>query len=179
MPTKILLSGFLALLLYAHPVCAAPITDKDIQAIVNSLKYIHGLHQEKGTLVIVALYDPAIPDSRQDGERFIAQLASASPTKDGTTLKGQLLSVHDIPAHADISVAYISSGLSANYQAIGDLAVKQHFFTIGRERACVQTGCCILAIETAGAVNIYLNEHTLYAGGFDIDAAFKFMVKSV
>lgn len=151
---------------------------RDVQAIVNSLKYVHGLHKKNEALTVAALYNPAIPGSQSDAEQFLTHLAESSPTKDGMELQGKLVPIAQLNQLPEGTVIFVSN-MPADFAEVKKAAAQHHFFTLGRGMECVQSAGCILAVDTNGSINIYLNEKALQASGFDVDAAFKFMVKPI
>lgn len=149
--------------------------EKDIQVISNSLKYISGVANENGTYVLGAVYSQSLPDSKAAAESFVSSLNSSEQAQK-VKLKAKLISVADIGSNS-VNIAYVMSGLSSQHAEIYAAAKKSRVLTLSSDVDCAKAKCCVLAIKTDGSVEIFLNEITMRDLGFEVDAAFKFMVK--
>ena len=63
------------------------------------------------------------------------------------------------------------------HDRIFGLARTLSLFTISHDMGCVKEQCAILGIVANDGINIFLNEATMRALGFGVDANFLFVVK--
>ena len=150
---------------------------QEVQVIVNALKYVTGLPDKSETRHILALYDPAIPESKTQAESFVKQL---SLNKNAKTLKitaatGTLQDAQSINA----ALLYIPSGFSVHYKNVSELSGKKHLFPITTNKDCVMAKACALSFSVGESVEIFISEDALKAFGFDVDAAFRFMARPI
>lgn len=160
---------------------AQPMTSKDIKVFSGILNYVRGLEKEGTSLILGIAYDPAQPQSLESAQATLAQLNESKHTKK-SGLTAQLIPMTENGLQLDggmIDIIYITHDMDRYYENLLDFAKKNHVFTFSTDKDCVQNNCCIVSVQTESGIDIFLNEGILRETGFEVDAAFKFMVKRV
>lgn len=165
------------LLFNANPALAEEVSSKDIQVIKNSLKYIRGLERNEGSKFIIAIYDSSSPNSKKESENFVKKFNNYSKANNGR-LRARLIEIKSLN-NTEASVAYVPKGLTKNYQEIFQSLKQQRIFPLSKDTSCTKAKICILSIQTTLGVDIYLSEKALRSLGFEVNSAFKFMVKRI
>lgn len=152
--------------------------DKTAYVLANSVKYIRGFHSNSSELVVGIIYNPTESASKNEAEHFFKAINNISNTN-ALTLKAKLVPINQFREQSDLDIAYLTRGLNSNFTELYDISKEQGLFTVSSDMDCVTKKCCILSINSSSGVEIYLNETTMRELGFDVNAAFKFMVERV
>lgn len=151
---------------------------KTAHVLANSVKYIRGFDNQSSELAVGIVYDPAESASNNEANAFYEAITTMSNTNT-QTLKAKLIPVSDFDEQSDLDIAYVTQGFNADYSTVYNVSKEKGLFTVSSNVDCVTKKCCILSINSASGVEIYLNEITMHELGFDVSAAFKFMVERV
>ncbi|MCG8672098.1 MAG: hypothetical protein MI867_22020 [Pseudomonadales bacterium] len=149
---------------------------KEVELLSKSIKYIKGVESDGEGLTIGVIYTKGVATSLEQAKSFVAELEASKVAAD-LGLKSILIEVDELPTAPKFELAYISSQLQNQYDAIYRHAREHRVFTVSTNRDCVVNRCCILSFDASSGLNIFLNQSNLRALGFGINSAFKFMVK--
>ncbi len=152
---------------------------RDTEVFFNARHFIRGMKAAGSTGAVVGVaYDETNTVSATEAKAFLARLRSTA-SQMNVSLHGRLIEISGLEDHADVHYIYVPHGVDKHYQKIYDFALRNRIFTFSTDAAAVKAPCCILGLNTRSGVEIYLNQRTLRALGFDVDAAFKYMVKQL
>jgi hypothetical protein len=168
----------LGLLFLTWDAAAALPTERDAKAIVNTLNYVRGLDATENTVKIGVVYDGASEASKKSAESVVALFKGGIQGKK-LKITAAILDVTAIEHANDVQVFYVTSEMGSHFSKITNVARKNHIASISSDMQCVNARCCMLAIDTSKGMEVYLNEEVLEDLGFDVDAAFRFMVKRI
>lgn len=178
--TRILTTFFMMVFCYAmlwQRAVAAPVSAQAVRAMINSVPYIIGLNKRSDTIHILALYDSAIPSSREEADSFVKEM-DRSPLTKKHGFTAEIWDVADISTQK-ASMFYVPGAFSPHYQSIRKTMEAGHVFTWGLDRECVAAKICALSFSVDNSVEIYLSEDVLKFSGFDVNAAFRFIVRPI
>ncbi len=173
-----LLLLFLALLLIGSQVNADDSLDKTAQVFSNTLKYVRGIQPDPSGLIVGIIYDPENSSSKEYAESLNKSLLYAAKLGN-KKMNPKLIKISDIESSSSFSVAYIAPDMKAYFEKIFQISKQKQIFTVSSDMECVKGKCCILLIKSGSKVEMYLNETTMRELNFEVDAAFKFMVKRI
>ena len=155
------------------------ITQNEVKAAVNSLNFIRGLHSKGGRLKLAVVYDPSVAISQNDADVMMQVLQKQSSLKVGN-LQPKLVPVSELQTLPDYNVVMVARGVRNYYTGISSLLQGgNHIFAMSTDESCVVSHFCVLAVQPGQGVNILLNEEIMKKQGFDVNAAFRFMVKKI
>ncbi|MCK5793025.1 MAG: hypothetical protein KAH34_19370 [Ketobacter sp.] len=146
------------------------------KALVQSLGFVRGLGAESHPSVdIVLLSDPQGELSMKEAQDIEHYLHDHGQDK-WAHLKLQRQRVTNLDAITRAKIIIVTRGLDPHHKAIADKARQLGALVMSTDVNCIAAGDCVLGADEANGVTIYLNETALRESGFDVDAAFRFMV---
>ena len=152
------------------------VSRQDIEVLINSLKYLRGIGNRVGVIHIAAIYDSNINESKKEAEDFVETVNRLTSDKE-LGMKAQPISLNTLDSKRDFHMAFVPHNMNNHYARIYKFAVENNVFTFSKDKNSVKTQCSILCLNTESGIEIFLNQKTLRALGFEVDAAFRFMVK--
>ena len=170
----LMLFAILPLLLVGRPTLAD--SAQDAKVIFNTLKYVRGLELKESRNTMGILYSPKGPVDQKEAQ-VILDIFNKTASVRGDKLQLELIDVDKLKEQKSLAIIYIPAGMEAKCDMVASYSQKNHIFVIGKGMDCVQQKICILGVQTDRGVNIYLSDEALHAAGFEVDAAFRFMVK--
>jgi hypothetical protein len=163
--------GFIAALLAAtRPAgAAAPsLSSQDLQVLGSALTFV--IPRPAGTLAVV--YSATDDASQQDAAAIMTALGKGLP------IGGAILTPRLVDAAAlgstDFGLAIIAA--NANGEAVARSVDARHALCVTADRPAVQRGLCTVAINSAGRVDIFLNNRVAQRAGITFATAFRMMV---
>ncbi len=157
---------------------AAVPTSQDVKAIVSTLGYVRGLDVRENIVRIGVVYNASDAQSQKAADAMVTLFKGGIQGKK-VKVMASLLEVKNLNQAKDFQVLFVAEGTDAFFPQIAQVAREHHIASISNQLACVTSRCCMLAIDTSKGMEVYLNEEILEDLGFDVDAAFRFMVKRV
>lgn len=151
--------------------------DEDAKVISNTMRYIRGMDVSTAVTRLGIVYDPEQIAAGETQRILEAFRQSAEAKRAG--IEPVLIPIDQLAKAAPVSVLYIVGVINDNYAAIRDFTTERRIFAIGHARPCAEAYACILSVETAPRIQIFLNESRLKAQGFEVNSAFRFMVKQI
>ncbi len=99
-----------------------------------------------------------------------------SGAADVTALGAALINLRVIEGSATDVASAVAVFVNSSAEAKAASQVNSRILTIGTDVACVDSGACILVVQTIPKVSVYLNRAAAMAAGIDFDTAFKMLV---
>lgn len=172
---KYIALGLVLFFAMAGQAYADQVSAREVEVIANSLKYVRGIDSKSKTLHVIAVYDPSVAGAEVEAKSFVDQFTNASKSD----VKVSLVRFAELGGQNDADIAFIAGGLKSQLAPVFDYAKKHHVFTITRDMECVKNKACVVGVRAETSVDVYLSEETMRALGFEVDSAFKFMVKRI
>jgi len=161
-----------ALALGLSGAAVAQTSPRDLEVIGRALGFMEGVSGADRTVAVV--FDPA-----SEGEaQALAQAMSGGLSAGRVTLNAQLV---PLASAGSLSGAHAAVLLGA---AAGDASVFQSasaagVMTVSTDLGCVQSGKCVMGVQSAPAVRILVNRSAADASSVAFAAAFAMMVEEL
>jgi len=157
-----------------------PATASEGTDVLVGIKTLSMLNRElPSPLVMGIVYDPSNPESKANAESIKALLDKGVKTSEGTAVSGQLLPLSKINELANVSVAFITTGVRDHFDAIAQLSATHNILTMTSDLDCVRANKCVLGIASKNIVEIYLSRAASETAKINFDSAFIMLVKKV
>lgn len=157
---------------------------KEVEILANVQKYLRGLKPSVGDARGVAIgivFDSTIPTSQHQAQKIADGISSSALARQSElvplTIDISEVSGASAQELSALQILYIVEDLDHAHDRIFGLARTLSLFTISHDMGCVKEQCAILGIVANDGINIFLNEATMRALGFGVDANFLFVVK--
>jgi len=151
------------------------VTGKDIEVAVRAFGFVYGIPRD--TLGIEIVYDPSSAVSRSEAEG-VSKLISSGGAFAGRNVSGRLVPYGQMGSTGG-KVAYITHGLSAQYDALTDAARRSGMITFSTDFACVEKTGCVMAVEASPRIRIEISRTAAASAGVEFSQALKLMVREV
>lgn len=160
--------GLMALL--ARPVWAASLSPQDLQILASALAFVQP--QPSGEVVVAIVHAGRDTGSYQDAAAILAAFGKSLTASD-IVLTPRLADADEL-ATIGFSLVIVAAG--ANSEGVQRAVRSHHALCVTADQAAVQQGLCMIAIRSAGKVEILLNYRAAQAAGIKIATAFRMMV---
>ncbi len=147
---------------------------KDIQVAARALGFLESAPH--GAVVLGIVYDPSKPASLAERDALMAALGSGLAAGD-MTITGKPIEASAVGGASGLAALYVTTG--SPYAEIGAAASAKKLMTISSDKACAQSGACVMSVVTAPAVEITVNHGAATAVGASFKAAFRMMIKEI
>ncbi|MFM2041427.1 MAG: hypothetical protein RLY86_3 [Pseudomonadota bacterium] len=174
MTIKTVLSGVLlaALVLLGAGPASAAMSQKDLEVLGRALSFM--VNGPSGDVPAAVVFEPGNATSEAERDAILGLLGSG--LKVGPiTLKPKAVAAADAPA-SGAKVWLVTTGAGS---AVGPAGAAAKVVTASTDKACVEAGHCVLGIETAPKVQIYVSRKAADAAGVSFESAFLIMVKEL
>ena len=131
-----------------------------------------------GNVKAFIVFDPSTAASDGDADRIIDAISNTLKLK-GATFNPQKIAVSTLTDIEGPGVIFLAAGLEPHYQAVKEIALTKELITISAEASCVQSGHCMVGVQSSPRVEITINRATTEAAGIKFRPAFMMMVKSI
>ena len=150
----------------------AETTQRDLEVIGRALSFVEGTSGSDRTVAIV--YDPA-----SEGEaQALASTMAGGLSAGRVTLNARLVPMSEASslggAHAAVLLGS-ASGDAGVFSAASSAGV----MTVSTDMACVQSGQCVMGVQSAPSVRIVVNRGAAGASSVSFAAAFAMMIEEL
>lgn len=165
----------MAALAYALPASAA-VSPQDAQVALRSMMYL--TEKPEGAVSIAVIYAKSLPKTEQDAKALADALA-------GLSLPGmskpepRLVAVEDLGALRDARMAFLTEGLSGHYDKVFEATKGKKILTVSIEKACVQSGRCVMAVQSQPKVEILVSRAAAAAAGVSFVPTFRMLISEL
>ena len=167
---KIMLSLAAAAALSA-PV-SAETTQRDLEVIGRALSFVEGASGSDRLVAIV--YDAA-----SEGEaQALASAMSGGLSAGRVTLNGRLVAAGDLSGLSGADAAVLL-GASAGDSGVFSAASGQGVMTVSTDMGCVESGACVMGVQSAPSVRIVVNRGAADSSSVSFAAAFAMMIEEI
>lgn len=144
--------------------------EKDIEVAARTFKFVDGAPYGEAILGIVS--DPSIAASSSQANALASAL-DGGKTISGVTFIPKVISPTEI---SDVDVVFVTNGMSAHHQAIGDAVSSGQLLSFSTDKTCVTARHCFMAVQSAPKVEIVISRSATEAAGLQLNQALKMMV---
>jgi len=148
----------------------AQTTERDLSVVGRALSFLEGAAGSDRTIAIV--YDAA---SQAEAEALNAAMAGGL-SAGRVTLNGQLVSQGTAISGVD---AALFVGATASDAGAVQAATSSGILTVSTDLGCVQSGNCVMGIESEPAVRIIVNNGAASSAGISFSTAFSMLVEEI
>lgn len=148
----------------------AQTTERDLSVVGRALSFLEGGGGSDKTIAIV--YDAA---SQAEAEALNAAMAGGM-SAGRVTLNGQLVSQGS--AISGVDAALFVGGTASDAGAVQS-ATSAGILTVSTDLGCVQSGACVMGIESEPAVRIIVNNAAASSAGITFSTAFSMLVEEI
>lgn len=160
----------------AGSVLAAPAmaetTTRDIEVIGRALGFMEGASGSDRVVAIV--YDPASEAEAQ----ALAGAMDGGLSAGRVTLTGRLVPASDIGSVSGAHAAVLL-GAAASDAGIASAANGSGAMTVSTDMSCVESGGCVMGVQSAPSVRIVVNRGNAEAASVSFAAAFAMMIEEI
>jgi len=168
---KLTLLSALAGSLFVAAAAQAETTQRDLEVIGRAVSFMQGGSGTDRTVAIV--YDAA---SAAEAEALHA-LMSGGMSAGRVTLTSRLVPASDVASVSGADAAIMLG--SAASGATATTATSQGVLTVSTDLACVQSGACVMGVQSSPAVRILLNRSAADTASVSFETAFSMMVEEL
>ena len=171
---KLLLSAVAGAMIaapFAAP-AAAETTQRDLEVIGRALGFVEGASGSDRTVAIV--YDPA---SQAEAEALNAAM-SGGLSAGRVTLNGRLVPAGDLSGLSGAHAAVLLGSASGDAGVFGQ-ASSNGVMTVSTDMGCVESGQCVMGVQSAPSVRIVVNGGAAEASSVSFAAAFAMMIEEI
>lgn len=154
----------------------ADVTKKDFQVIARSIGFLNNLPKGEETFTII--YDPAISSS-QDEARALKEMFSKKKSIKGLKIRTQFVPIQHIAEIGAPKFIFVTSNLGPHHGHINQVAQRHNSLSITLDRSCVESGNCILYINTEKRVDITVNKSAAERANIQFAPVFMVMVTTL
>jgi hypothetical protein len=168
---KKLIISALASLMIAAPV-AAETTQRDLEVIGRALSFVDGASGSDRVVAIV--YDGASEAEAQ----ALASTMSGGLSAGRVTLTGRLVPSSDLAGLSGADAAVLLGSASGDASVFG-AASSGGVMTVSTDMGCVESGQCVMGVQSAPSVRIVVNRGAAGASSVSFAAAFAMMIEEI
>jgi hypothetical protein len=147
---------------------------KDLQVAVRALAFLDPA--PTGNVVIGIVFDPDKPASRSERDALMAAIGSGISVG-AMKVTGSPIAIGNVGAASGVSALYVTTGV--DYAAVATAANAKKLLTISGDKACAESGQCVMSVVTSPAVEITVNDRAAAAVGAKFKAAFRMMIHEI
>jgi hypothetical protein len=155
------------------PFTAFAVTDKDIQVATRTIGFIEPALA--GSVLTAIVYDKNNATSRSEAEQ-IRGLLLASGTVKSAIFKPQLVEVDALDGLANIRVAFLTSGLTAQQAAVFRETSRRGIITVSTDLSCVNAAHCVVGVSSSPKVQIIVSRAARAASNAKFGSTFLVLV---
>ena len=163
-----------AMTLLAGGSASAQVTDRDLAVIGRALNFIEG--SEPGERTVALIYDDA----------SLAEAEAVNTLMDGgysartITLMPQLVPLSEAAGTiSGVDAAILLGGASGGDTALTEAVAGNGVLIVSTDLGCVQSGNCVLSVQTAPSVRMIVNEATASSSAVTFTSAFLMLVERI
>jgi hypothetical protein len=149
----------------------AETTQRDLEVIGRAVSFMQGGSGSDRTVAIV--YDAA---SAAEAEALHA-LMSGGMSAGRVTLTSRLVPASDASSVAGADAAIMLGGAASG--ATATAVTSQGILTVSTDLGCVQSGACVMGVQSSPAVRILLNRSAASTASVSFETAFSMMVEEL
>lgn len=169
---RILLLPALAGALLFTPSAQAETTQRDLEAIGRALSFVEGASGSDRTVAIV--YDPA---SEAEAQALASSMAGGL-SAGRVTLNARLVPLADAASLGGADAAVLL-GAAAGDAGVFSSASSAGVMTVSTDMGCVESGNCVMGVQSAPSVRIVVNRSAATASSVSFAAAFAMMIEEI
>lgn len=165
---------FLSLLCGAAMIApaAAETTQRDLEVIGRALGFVEGA---SGTDRVVAI----VYDGGSEAEaQALASTMDGGLSAGRVTLNARLVPLGDLSGLAGADVAVLLGAAAGDTGVFGS-ASGQGVMTVSTDMGCVESGQCVMGVQSAPSVRIVVNGGARDASSVSFSAAFAMMIEEI
>jgi hypothetical protein len=147
---------------------------KDVQVAARALGFLES--PPHGAVVLGIVFDPSKPATVAERDALMAAIGSGLAAGD-MTITGKPVEASAVGGSNGLAALYVTTG--SPYAEIGAAASGKKLLTISSDKACAQSGACVMSVVTTPAVEITVNHTAATAVGASFKAAFRMMIKEI
>lgn len=167
---------FLVLPVLAGALLSAPsfaeTSQRDLEVIGRALGFVEGVSGPDRTVAIV--YDAA---SEAEAQALVESMAGGL-SAGRVTLNARLVPMDD-PSGLSGSHAAVLLGSASGDAGIFSAASSAGVMTVSTDMGCVQSGQCVMGVQSAPSVRIVVNRDAASASSVSFAAAFAMMIEEI
>tara|TARA_B100001564_G_scaffold258941_1_gene220729 strand:+ start:542 stop:1084 length:543 start_codon:yes stop_codon:yes gene_type:complete len=148
-----------------------------VKVVTNAIKYMRGIDHKDGNIHFVILYQQGDTLFKGKAQQYAAMFHDKNVKRRKVSASyhsTDSLNIALKEAHIVMFVGEVDTKVS---EEVLSVAKRKHIMLIGDNKRCAQEAYCAVGFDVGEKTNIYLNEHVLGMLGFDLQAAFRLMVK--
>ena len=168
---RFLLSAAIAAALVA-PAAMAETTQRDLEVIGRALGFVEGASGSDRVVAIV--YDPGSEAEAQS----LASAMSGGLSAGRVTLNGRLVPASDLSGLAGADAAVLIGAAAGDAGVFGQ-ASSQGVMTVSTDMSCVESGQCVMGVQSAPSVRIVVNRDSASSSSVSFAAAFAMMIEEI
>jgi hypothetical protein len=157
--------------LSATAASAGSLSPEDVHILGKSLAFMQP--RPTGVDTVAVVYDAQNTDSLADAGLIAAAIGSGLVTAEAV-LRPRIVDSASLGS-AEFALAIVATG--ANGEAVMQAIRPRHVLCVTGDVAAVQAGTCIMAIHSAGRVEILINHQAAESAGVTFATAFRMMVR--
>jgi len=157
--------------LFTSPVFAET-SQRDLEVIGRALGFMEGVDGSDRTVAIV--YDPASEAEAQ----ALAGAMSGGLSAGRVTLNARLVPVADAGSLGGAHAAVLLGGASGD-AGVFSSASSAGVMTVSTDMGCVESGNCVMGVQSAPSVRIVVNRGAADASSVSFAAAFAMMIEEI
>lgn len=161
-----------ALLAVFASAAQAQTNERDLEVVGRALSFMEGVSGNERVVAVV--FDPA---SAGEAQALVSAM-SGGLSAGRVTLNGRLVPLGDAAALSGAHAALLVGGASAD-AGFAQTASSQGVMTVSTDLGCVQSGRCVMGVQSAPSVRILVNRSAASAASVRFSTAFAMMVEEI
>jgi len=167
---SILLPALLGAMIAAP--ASAETSQRDLEVIGRALGFVDGAAGSERVVAIVY-------DSASEGEaQALNEVMSGGLSAGRVTLNGRLVPAGDLSGLSGADAAVLV-GAAAGDDGVFSAASGQGVMTVSTDMGCVESGACVMGVQSAPSVRIVVNRGAASASSISFAAAFAMMIEEI
>lgn len=169
-------SATTAIVIAAIGVAATARAELNVPIAARVLPFL--LPPPTGQVVAAIIVAPDRPASLAEAAAIERSIGNGLPVG-GAVIRTKRVPVTALADLHGMRFAFVTAGLRGEHDAISAAATRESVVTITSDRTCVQTGRCVVAVESAPRVQITVNRAAARAVKARFGSAFLMLVKEI
>lgn len=154
----------------------AETTSRDIDVLGRTFNFLE--NRISGSVPTAIVYDSSNAASQTEATAIQGLLGNGLSVG-GATLTPVMVDVSSISDISGYRVAIVTGGMSGHYASILAAAQSGNTLTVSTDISCVQGGSCVMGVQSAPSVEIYVNRSAAESCGVGFQQAFRMMINEI
>ncbi len=152
----------------------AQMSERDLAIVGRALSFIEG--SQSGERVVALIYDDA---GQAEADALNAAMSGGYSARD-ITMVPRMVPLSDVSGGlAGADAAILLGGLSAGDAGISSTAASNGVLTVSSDMVCVQSGQCVMSLQSNPSVRIVVNESAASSASVSFTSAFSMMIERI